>query len=67
MRDEIKSAPYVGPYVNMAYTSKSWHMGNDEVMTTAFNTMITNVLSGKTSQTEIEKAAQTITTELQSL
>ncbi len=67
MRDEIKNAPYVGPFVNMAQTAGSWYMGNDDVATKALDDMITNILNGKAADSQIKTAAETVTLELEKL
>ncbi len=67
LREEIKDAPYIGPFVQMGPTARSWYMGNDEVALKAFEDMITNVLSEKSTSTEIADAAQKVTLELQKL
>lgn len=67
MRDDIKNAPYVGPFVKMAPTAKSWYMGDDAIAQEALDNMITEVLTGKSTENAIETATKTVTKELQKL
>jgi len=67
LKDEIKNAPYVGPFVQMAPTAKNWYMGNDEVAFDALDILITNVLSGTSATKATEAAAEKVTFELTKL
>lgn len=67
LRDEIRSAPYVGPFVQMAPTSRNWYMGNDIAAMEALDTMVTEVLGGTSTSKAIESAAEKVTLELQKL
>jgi len=64
MRDDIKDAPYVGPFVEMAPTAKSWVMGNDTVARAELNKMIDGASTTGQVKSVIEEAALNISLEL---
>lgn len=59
MADEISDAPYVGPFIQMAPSYKSWKLGDQKTSEDALNKAITDVVDGRTTESSALNEAVT--------